>query len=133
MESSSDRTGQRHWGKPILDLFAPKRNSKIKTSTSPVPEPESWKIDSLLQSWDGFPPVCDRTGPIKPIKASDQQGRGQSDSATMATLGMFWRPHQTVRRIISGCPFAAKESVFRFILEKYKERLSNYLVDKINC
>ena len=37
------------WGKPHVDLFALERNVKLATCMSP--EPMSWKVDSLVQSW----------------------------------------------------------------------------------
>ena len=39
------------WGKPHVDLFALERNVKLATCMSPIPEPMSWKVDSLVQSW----------------------------------------------------------------------------------
>ncbi len=39
-----------HWGKPTVDLFALKCNLKIAIYMSPVIEPETWKVDSLVQS-----------------------------------------------------------------------------------
>ena len=38
------------WGKPHVDLFALERNVKLATCMSPIPEPMSWKVDSLVQS-----------------------------------------------------------------------------------
>jgi hypothetical protein len=43
-----------HWGKPTVDLFALKCNSKLAIYMSPVLEPETWKVDSLVQSWQGL-------------------------------------------------------------------------------
>ena len=43
----------RVWGSPHMGLFAFKCNPKLATYMSPIPEPESWKVDSLVQSWEG--------------------------------------------------------------------------------
>ena len=44
----------RVWGSPHVDLFALKCNTKLATYMSPIPEPEAWKVDSLVQSWEGL-------------------------------------------------------------------------------
>ena len=53
----------RVWGSPHVDLLALKCNTKLATYMSPIPEPESWKVDSLVQSWEGlygyaYPPTA---------------------------------------------------------------------------
>ena len=53
----------RVWGSPHMDLFALKCNPKLATYMSPIPEPEAWKVDSLVQSWEGryayaYPPTA---------------------------------------------------------------------------
>ena len=53
----------RVWGSPLVDLFALKCNTKLATYMSPIPEPEAWKVDSLVQSWEGlyayaYPPTA---------------------------------------------------------------------------
>ena len=53
----------RVWGSPHMDLFALKCNTKLATYMSPIPEPEAWKVDSLVQSWEGryayaYPPTA---------------------------------------------------------------------------
>ena len=53
----------RVWGSPHVDLFALKCNTKLATYMSPIPEPEAWKVDSLVQSWEGlyayaYPPTA---------------------------------------------------------------------------
>ena len=37
-----------------VDLFYLKYNTKLTTHMSPIPEPDAWKIDSLVQSWEGL-------------------------------------------------------------------------------
>ena len=44
----------RVWGSPHMDLFALKCNPKLATYMSPIPELEAWKVDSLVQSWEGW-------------------------------------------------------------------------------
>ena len=53
----------RVWGSPHVDLFALKCNTTLATYMSPIPEPEAWKVDSLVQSWEGmyayaYPPTA---------------------------------------------------------------------------
>ena len=43
----------RVWGSPHMGLFALKCNPKLATYMSPIPETEAWKVDSLVQSWEG--------------------------------------------------------------------------------
>ena len=44
----------RVWGSPQVDLCVLKCNTKIATYMSPFPEPKTWKVDSLVQSWEGL-------------------------------------------------------------------------------
>ena len=44
----------RVWGSTHVDLFALECNTKLATYMSPIPEPEAWKVDSLVQSWEGL-------------------------------------------------------------------------------
>ena len=44
----------RAWGRPFVDLFALGRNTKLATYVSPIREETSWKVDSLVQNWDGL-------------------------------------------------------------------------------
>ena len=51
------------WGSPHVDLFALKCKTKLATYMSPIPEPDSWKVDSLVQSWEylyayAYPPTA---------------------------------------------------------------------------
>ena len=53
----------RVWGSVHVDLFALKCNTKLATYMSPIPEPKAWKVDSLVQSWEGlyayaYPPMA---------------------------------------------------------------------------
>ena len=44
----------RAWGRPFVDLFALGKNTKLAIYVSPIREETSWKVDSLVQSWDGL-------------------------------------------------------------------------------
>ena len=44
----------RAWGRPFVDLFALRINTKLATYISPIREETSWKVDSLVQNWDGL-------------------------------------------------------------------------------
>jgi len=77
------------WDKPMVDLFALKLNSKLATYMSPVPEPEAWKVDSLVQSWRGlyayaYPPTCLIRSVLSKIIA---------DRAEVILIAPLW-PHQ---------------------------------------
>jgi len=77
LQAVADRVVE-HWGKPMVDLFALKRNSKMVTYMSPVQEPETWKVDSLVQSWEGlcayaYPPQASYG---QPCQSKNRQGRG---------------------------------------------------------
>ena len=61
----------RAWGRPFVDLFAllVGKNTKLAIYVSPFREEVSWKVDSLVQNWDGlyayaYPP----TSLIRPKK-----------------------------------------------------------------
>ena len=44
----------RAWGRPFVDLFALGKNTKLAIYVSPIQEEASWKVDSLVQNWDGL-------------------------------------------------------------------------------
>ena len=44
----------RTWGRPFVDLFALRINTKLAMYISPIREETSWKVDSLVQNWDGM-------------------------------------------------------------------------------
>ena len=44
----------RAWGRPFVDLFALGKNTKLAIYVSPIREEASWKVDSLVQNWDGL-------------------------------------------------------------------------------
>ena len=44
----------RAWGRPFVDLFALGKNTKLAIYVSPIREEMSWKVDSLVQNWNGL-------------------------------------------------------------------------------
>ena len=44
----------RAWGRPFVDLFALGKNTKLAIYVSPIREETSWKVDSLVQNWNGL-------------------------------------------------------------------------------
>ena len=42
------------WGRPFVDLFALGKNTKLAIYVSPIREETSWKVDSLVQNWNGL-------------------------------------------------------------------------------
>ena len=52
----------RVWDYPMIDLFATAQNKKLPTYVSPIPDPEAWALDALVQPWDrvvayAYPPM----------------------------------------------------------------------------
>ena len=50
------------WGRRFVDLFALGKNTKLAIYVSPIREETSWKVDSLVQNWNGvytyaYPPT----------------------------------------------------------------------------
>ena len=77
------------WGRPMVDLFALKRNSKLATYMSPVQEPETWKVDSLVQSWEGL--YAYAYPPTNLIRSALSKIR--TDRAEVILIAPLW-PHQ---------------------------------------
>ena len=44
----------RAWGKPFMDLFSLGKNTKLAIYVSPIWEETSWKVDNLVQNWNGL-------------------------------------------------------------------------------
>ena len=44
----------RAWGRPFVDLFALGKNTKLARYVSPIREETSWKVDNLVQNWNGL-------------------------------------------------------------------------------
>ena len=56
------------WGQPHIDLFAMANNNKLSIYMSPVPDPQAWAVDAMVQNWDNletyaYPP----TSLIRPV------------------------------------------------------------------
>ena len=50
------------WDTPWIDLFATKLNHQLPVYMSPIPDPQAWSTDALVQSWDrmiayAYPPT----------------------------------------------------------------------------
>ena len=56
VEPKPDRSRQVFcaWGRPFVDLFALRKNTKLAIYVSPIREEKSWKVDSLVQNWNGL-------------------------------------------------------------------------------
>ena len=44
----------RAWGRPFVDLFSLGKNTKLAIYVSPIREETSWKVDNLVQNWNGL-------------------------------------------------------------------------------
>ena len=44
----------RAWGRPFVDLFPLGKNTKLAIYVSPIREETSWKVDNLVQNWNGL-------------------------------------------------------------------------------
>ena len=44
----------RTWGRPFVDLFALGKNTKLAIYVSLIREETSWKVDNLVQNWNGL-------------------------------------------------------------------------------
>ena len=66
------------WHTPMIDLFATKRNAKLPTYVSPVPDPEAWAEDALSLNWKGliayaYPPPAIMTKVLEKILQEECQ------------------------------------------------------------
>ena len=96
------------WGRPFVDLFAVRRNTKLATYVSPIREETSWKVDSLVQNWDGLYVPSD-----KPNKGLSKQGqnrkrRDRPDSARLAQSGVVPGPIRSRDRLSNNSPTSAE-------------------------
>ena len=42
------------WGQPHIDMFATALNHRLPVYVSPVPDPQAWAIDAMVQPWDNM-------------------------------------------------------------------------------
>ena len=73
MEPEPDHSGQ---GLPSSIYLPSRRNAKLATYMSPIPEPMSWKVDSLVQSWKNlyayaYPPTSLIRACLNQIRTED--------------------------------------------------------------
>ena len=74
-----------------MDLFALKINTKLATYISPIKEETSWKVDSLVQNWDGlyayaYPPTS------LSKQGQNRKRRDRPDRARLAQSGVVPGP-----------------------------------------
>ena len=101
----------RAWGRPFVDLFALGKNTKLAIYVSPIREETSWKVDSLVQNWDGPVRVCVPSD--KPDKGLSKQGqnrkcRDRPNSASLAQPGMVSGPPRSLNRLSNISPTSAE-------------------------
>ena len=65
----------RAWGRPFVDLFALGKNTKLARYVSPIREETSWKVDNLVQNWNGLYTHCVPSD--KPVKGLSNQGQNR--------------------------------------------------------
>ena len=100
----------RAWGRPFVDLFALGKNTKLAIYVSPIREEASWKVDSLVQNWDGLYAY----GPSdKPDKGLSKQGqnrkrRDRPDSSRLAQPGVVSGPFRSRNRLSNNSPTSAE-------------------------
>lgn len=75
----------RVWTKSQIDLFAMKRNNKLPTYISPVPDPAAFAIDALTMSWEG---MCAYAFPAMVIISKVLEKSGVSGGTSMAETSM---------------------------------------------
>ena len=96
------------WGRPFVDLFALGKNTKLAIYVSPIREETSWKVDSLVQNWDGLYVPSD-----KPDKGLSKQGqnrkrRDRPNSASLAQPGVVSGPPRSLNRLSNISPTSAE-------------------------
>ena len=100
------------WGRPFVDLFALGKSTKLAIYVSPIREETSWKVDSLVQNWDGLPVrVCVPSD--KPDKGLSKQGQNRKrrdcpNSASLAQPGVVSGPPRSLNRLSNISPTSAE-------------------------
>ena len=77
------------WGTPNIDLFATRKNHKLPTYVSPLPDPQAWAVDAMTLSWRGlyayaFPPWAILDQVLMKI---------QEDEAEVILIAPDWKGH----------------------------------------
>ena len=85
-----------------MDLFEFKCNTKLAAYMSPIPEPEAWKVDSLVQSWEGLRLCVPTNGSDQTDSVDLAQSRVDPHSPPLAETGMVSGPPTTVKRFSVG-------------------------------
>ena len=94
----------RAWGRPFVDLFALGKNTKLAIYVSPIREETSWKVDSLVQNWDGlyayaYPPTK---------QGQNRKRRDRPNSASLAQPGVVSEPTRSLNRLSNISPTSAE-------------------------
>ena len=63
------------WGCPHIDLFATHQNHKLPVYISPIPDPQSYAVDAMIQVWDhleayAYPPTTLLRSLLNKVKSS---------------------------------------------------------------
>ena len=99
-------------GRPFVDLFALGKNTKLAIYVSPIREETSWKVDSLVQNWNGLYAYAYPSD--KPdIKGLSKQGqnrkrRDRPDSSRLAQPGVVSGPFRSRDRLSNNSPTSAE-------------------------
>ena len=91
----------RAWGRPFVDLFALGKNTKLAICVSPIREETSWKVDSLVQNWDGLYAYASKQG-------QNRKCRDRPNSASLAQPGMVSGPPRSLNRLSNISPTSAE-------------------------
>ena len=96
----------RAWGRPFVDLFALGKNTKLAIYVSPIREETSWKVDSLVQNWDGL--YAYAYPPTSLIKGQNRKRRDRPNSASLAQPGVVSGPTRSLNRLSNISPTSAE-------------------------
>ena len=97
----------RAWGRPFVDLFALGNNTKLAIYVSPIREETSWKVDSLVQNWDGL--YAYAYPPTSLIRACLNKVRTENvEIVSLAQPGVVSGPTRSLNRLSNISPTSAE-------------------------
>ena len=96
----------RAWGRPFVDLFALRKNTKLAIYVSPIREETSWKVDSLVQNWDGL--YAYAYPPTSLIRACLNKVRTENVEIVLIAPGMVSGPPRSLNRLSNISPTSAE-------------------------
>ena len=112
VEPKPDRSRQvfRAWGRPFVDLFALGKNTKLAIYVTPIWEETSWKVDSLVQNWNGlyayaYPPTSLIRACLSKVRT---ERRDRPDSSRLAQPGVLSGPFRSRDRLSNNSPTSAE-------------------------